>query len=465
MEHCRLINENILYLSRTLQYCEDICVKESCSLKDVDDCNKLIVKKLDYAIKICLHCNSSADNETVLYDIFYYLITKHYGQSYSVLSPICSFNVIHYLIVSTRFKGFVKIVVNLDESIQSEIFRNFIGYLETSRLLSSDSFYCCVQTLIATFDKKYSNSSSIQKLQTDLKNIVYKTKVCNLCITDYLNEIFDTMTQFQYQINQSACLRDDLFEKEFLNDSSRFVNALELLSFLTNGFIIDLDELKTLKLTNLNSILYLLSFFVDKQESLCFISNLDLLISFLKQYIKMNFEIEFNIYFIIRHRLFNYMNLIYTNILNEDLIVHQKDKKYSYTIDDVIMLENEIDQLKRPNNVYLISRILKMNNKINNKILKLRLKNLFWNLFNSLELGFRIESIKLIYENLEPDDDSNWNKNIIQDNFNQESVVLINQLSANNVDSIEVSGLLKAGNYFRLTFLLLQNRYSREFRC
>ena len=50
-----------------------------------------------------------------------------------------------------------------------------------------------------------------------------------------------------------------------------------------------------------------------------------------------------------------------------------------------------------------------------------------------MNLVQRIEGIKLIYENLEADDDNNnWNKNLIQDSFNQDSVILINQISAEN---------------------------------
>jgi hypothetical protein len=208
---------------------------------------------------------------------------------------------------------------------------------------------------------------------------------------------------------------------------------LNLLNFLSNGFKIELNDFK---LKNLNSILYLLSFLVNRKIGSC--PGTDLLVNFLKNYLKLSEDIDFNIYFMIRNHLYGYLNLIYENILNEDLIIKQSNK-FSYSFDDVIVLENELKELKEPKNLYLISRILKMNNKINNKILKSRLKIIFWNLFQSLNLVQRIESIKLIYENLEADDDNNnWNKNIIQDNFNQESMILINQISADNSKSVDL---------------------------
>ena len=73
-------------------------------------------------------------------------------------------------------------------------------------------------------------------------------------------------------------------------------------------------------------------------------------------------------------------------------------------------------------------------------------------MFTSLNLVQRIEGIKLIYENLEADDDNNnWNKNLIQDSFNQDSVILINQISAENSNKNDVCGNL----IFLLSLFLL----------
>jgi hypothetical protein len=341
------------------------------------------------------------------------------------------------LIISTRFKDFVGVMKHFDESIQSEAFDNLMKYLNT-RLKESeieDAYLFCVQTLISTFNET-SSSNSISKLSKDLESLVYKS-FYKLNIRDYLNDLLAIMTKFtnnnKTNNSEQSNLRDSLYEKEFLRNNNRFVKMLNLLNFLSNGFKIELNDFK---LKNLNSILYLLSFLVNSKIGSC--PGTDLLINFLKNYLKLSEDIDFNIYFMIRNHLYGYLNLIYENILNEDLIIKQSNK-FSYSFDDVIVLENELKELKEPKNLYLISRILKMNNKINNKILKSRLKIIFWNLFQSLNLVQRIESIKLIYENLEADDDNNnWNKNIIQDNFNQESMILINQISADNSKSVDV---------------------------
>ena len=455
VEHCRFINENILYVSKTLRFCEYIFLNENSSLTDVNF-NEIVIKKLNYAINVCLHCNSSEENDNVKYDIFYYLIGKYYGQKYSILSPVCNFDIIHYLMITCRFKDFVRIIENFIQPIQSEVCSNLIKYLDLTVMDESrieEVYLFSVKTLITTFDKANS-SNSIAKLSVDLESLVYRN-FYRLNAKDYLNDVLTIMTKFDQKIDvlssnsKESSLRDSIFEKEFSSNYNRFLKLLNLLNFLSNGFN---TELADFKLENLNSIFYLLSFLLNKQNTLCPDENgIDLFIKFLKNYLKLTVGVDFDIYFIIQHHLYGYLNLIHQNILNENLIINQANK-FSYSFYDVIVLETELEQLKEPKNLYLISRILKMNNKINNKILKARLKNIFWNLFTSLNLVQRIEGIKLIYENLEADDDNNnWNKNLIQDSFNQDSVILINQISAENSNKNDVCGNL----IFLLSLFLL----------
>ena len=297
------------------------------------------------------------------------------------------------------------------------------------QLLFEEVYLFCVLTYLSTLNKNYSSKPFINKLNIDLRELIYKN-ICKLDAKSYINELLSVMMQF-YQYN-GVDINENEYEKSFYENSA-FEKALDLMNLLTNGFECE----NSFKLNNLNSVLYLLSFLSMKQGCLHQTENLSLFYKFMKDYLMISYSIDFSDYFIIRNRLYGYLNLIHKKILNEDMIINQSNK-YSYTIDDVVILENEIEQLKEPKHLYLISRILKMNNKINNKALKLRLKALFWNIFNNFELDNRIQTIKIIYENLEISD-INWNKNIIQENFNQEFMVLINQLSADNVNNVEVS--------------------------
>ena len=116
MEFCRLINENIFYISKTLQHCEELCCKENILLKDLNfdnniDLFKNVIKQLNYAINVCLHCNPMNDGDVVKYDIFYYLISSYYGKKYSVVSPVCSFDIIQHLMITNAFKGFIKVII------------------------------------------------------------------------------------------------------------------------------------------------------------------------------------------------------------------------------------------------------------------------------------------------------------------------------------------------------------------
>lgn len=124
MDYLQLINENILYLANTLHYCEKLCIENKIvdlnSLQKSNSLYEICFKKINYSIKICLHCNRDTNNNEInenqannliKFEIFYYMTAKYFNAStFSIQSPICCFQLIVDLMIENEFYDTLKVI-------------------------------------------------------------------------------------------------------------------------------------------------------------------------------------------------------------------------------------------------------------------------------------------------------------------------------------------------------------------
>lgn len=350
-----------------------------------------------------------------------------------------------------------------------------------SSLISQQKIYLFVfkSYFEALNEELSSNDLEIKSLE--LKELIYKfpsDKITNRNLNSHLNDVLNFLfnqlkinlniattkeRQFHETITERLQLRDQLIEKEFCQNYEKINSIVNLLSYLTDGFNENLQK-QDIKYEDFNTTLYFISFIdsmINETNATQTLINtednkikefpckimlkenqiIQLFNKLLKEILLHSYSVSLDKHFIMRHRLYNYQALLRKHILNENQI---NKNSYKYTIEDIIILECEQDYLLQDSyHLYLITRILDNNLKID-KLITTRLKTLFWNTFSKLEFNAKTQVTKYIYENIHQYRNTfNFQANLtisclFNETFEKESFTLINQLSSENIDSIEV---------------------------
>jgi hypothetical protein len=113
------LNENVLYMVQTLEYCEKLCLKEGTSLKNLckTDANPsfsdLVVGQINSAIRNCFRCsdrNNSYDIELIKFQIFSFILAKSLNIKSPIPSKVLSIDLAICLMIDNRFRDFVQVI-------------------------------------------------------------------------------------------------------------------------------------------------------------------------------------------------------------------------------------------------------------------------------------------------------------------------------------------------------------------
>lgn len=277
------------------------------------------------------------------------------------------------------------------------------------------------------------NQNVINYLNEKSKSEQFDLKHQNFCIdwllSEYNNQIYDLIYSNSKIGNDPNFLSKilerivDLFENTDKKDLPFFFKSeplrrfLSILELITDNYTYTPNQLNDLK--GLKNVLNFLSFTkyqicTEPEEK---ISNF---LNYFIEILKKKYKIELNDLFIIRHRLYGYETYLKDFIQN--LSVNN-----NFTQSDLETLKIISSELKDINSVYLILKII---DRQSDSKLSCELVDIFWSLFDILNIDQKINLIFMIYQLNEIRIKKTSIFCLQEKNFDNEFTVCLNQISA-----------------------------------
>ena len=301
-------------------------------------------------------------------------------------------------------------------------------------------FIFCIDQIINSIDGSAENQNKYEKLTDEyLKLIFDETIIARLkssvnMSNKILHILYKSLKLEEYEDVKMDKFKKNAFELDLqqkLDDNQFFKKMLILMELFLKISIHHVQNESLFKINGLNYFLNLVAI-IDSNRSLE-IKISDEFLNFSKQFLKINYEIQFDSFLIIRHQLFKFETIIREEILNENNIISQNELKALLSAK-----ENLLD-------IDLIYLILKKLNTLNDSTLKTELTQLIWYLFENVSIEERLLIIHNVYckNDIKLDNDNFSVSCLMNDNFNNDLIMTINQLSAENYQDILVSFLLR----------------------
>jgi hypothetical protein len=222
--------------------------------------------------------------------------------------------------------------------------------------------------------------------------------------------------------------------KDQLNNDSFFGKILIFLQIFlktSNYYVQNQCSLKIIGLKFFLNLIAILDSSVSTKKDLDE-EGMKILLEFLeltKKLVNINYDIEFDSYFIIRHQLYNFESILREKVLNESEEFSQKKLSALIAAKEYLV------------DASLIYSMMKILEDSGDYPLRLELTKLIWNLFDEISMEEKILVIFEVYSNneIKLDRDSYSVICLMDENFNTELILTINQLSAENFEDVQVN--------------------------
>jgi hypothetical protein len=305
------------------------------------------------------------------------------------------------------------------------------------------SFIFCIDQIITSLDGSVVNGKDTNAFFHEYLKLILDNSITLKMVSPVKssNKLFNILYKWIHLEKWEEVKKDKIkwntFEsnlREQLNDVSFFGKILIVLQIFlktSNYYVQNQFALKIVGLKYFMNLIAILDSTIfakeDRDEE-----GMKILLEFLefaKKLVNINYDIEFDSYFIIRHQLYNFESILREKVLNESEEFSQKKLSALISAKEYLV------------DTSLIYSMMKKLEDCGDYSLRLELTKLIWYLFDEISMGEKISIIYEVYSNneIKLDRDSYSVTCLMDENFNTELILTINQLSAENFEDVQVN--------------------------